>query len=202
MNNSKKLILVDISEKCIEACKERFADAQHIEYYVNSGTDLDMVEDNSVDFVFSFDSLVHAEDDVIKSYLYELSKKLAPNGVGFIHHSNLGNYKLLTFISRLPGAIKNLSKYIGLSEKSLHWRAASMTAEKFYDYADAAGLHCLSQEIVNWHTRRMIDCMSIFTKKESIWASDYHMILNAKFRNEAAYLKSLAELYSSEAYKK
>jgi cyclopropane fatty-acyl-phospholipid synthase-like methyltransferase len=39
------------------------------------------------DFVFSFDSLVHVESDVIENYLTQLAKKLKPNGIGFIHHS-------------------------------------------------------------------------------------------------------------------
>ena len=34
------------------------------------------VADNSVDFVFSFDSLVDPDRDVIESYLRELAKKL------------------------------------------------------------------------------------------------------------------------------
>ena len=49
-----------------------------------------MVDDESIDFAFSADSLVHADLDVIAAYLSELARTLRPNGVGFIHHSNLG----------------------------------------------------------------------------------------------------------------
>ena len=49
-----------------------------------------MVEDGSIDFVFSFDSLVHVEADVLDAYLDQLARKLTPDGVGFIHHSNMG----------------------------------------------------------------------------------------------------------------
>jgi len=42
--------------------------------------------------VFSLDSLDHAEGDVMEAYLGQLAHKLTPNGVGFIHHSNLGMY--------------------------------------------------------------------------------------------------------------
>src|SRR3954451_12449920 len=65
---SDRLILVDLAERCIEGCRQRFADATNIEYHVNDGRSLDMIPDGSIDFVFSFDSLVHAEADVLAGY--------------------------------------------------------------------------------------------------------------------------------------
>src|SRR5207253_469039 len=94
-DSCEKLILVDLAERCIDACKQRFASSSHITYHVNDGKSLEMIADNSIDFVFSFDSLVHAEADVLEAYLSQLAKKLKPNGVGFIHHSNLGMYSEL-----------------------------------------------------------------------------------------------------------
>ena len=84
--------MVDLTERCIEACKERFSADSHITYYVNDGKSLAMIPDDSVDFVFSFDALVHVEADVIKAYLSQLALQLKPDGVGFIHHSNIGAY--------------------------------------------------------------------------------------------------------------
>ena len=89
---AKRLVLVDLVEECVEACKERFSSSSNIEYFINDGKSLDMVADGSVDFIFSFDSLVHVEEDVIKSYLNAISMKLKKNGVAFIHHSNAGHY--------------------------------------------------------------------------------------------------------------
>ena len=37
-----------------------------------------MIQDKSIDFVFSFDSLVHAEAEVIEAYLNQLAMKLQP----------------------------------------------------------------------------------------------------------------------------
>jgi hypothetical protein len=48
-----------------------------------------MIENGSIDFAFSFDSLVHAESDVMSSYAHELARVLKPGGVAFLHHSNL-----------------------------------------------------------------------------------------------------------------
>ena len=63
----RRLVLVDLAERCIEHCRGRFADASNIEYHVNDGRSLAMVEDGSVDLAFSFDSLVHAEADVLEA---------------------------------------------------------------------------------------------------------------------------------------
>ena len=51
------LVIVDIS--AIAYCKQRFAMHPHVSAYVNDGTSLAMIEDGTVDLVFSFDSLVH-----------------------------------------------------------------------------------------------------------------------------------------------
>src|SRR4051812_46704386 len=83
------LILVDLADKCIEHCRTRFADAKNMEFHVNDGRSLPMVADGSVDFVFSWDSLVHADMDIIGDYVSELSRVLTPNGVAFLHHSNV-----------------------------------------------------------------------------------------------------------------
>lgn len=165
------LTIVDLTDVCIEACKKRFANSSNISYFTNDGKSLDMVADHSIDFVFSFDSLVHAEDDVIEAYLLQLSKKLKPNGVGFIHHSNIGEY-----INPETNE---------LSSENTHWRAKSMTAEKFSAYCDAAGLQCISQEIVAWGADIMNDCISVFTPQSSKWARPNRITRNDKFIQEA-----------------
>jgi hypothetical protein len=81
----KRLIIVDLSERCIDRCQKRFADCGDISYFVNDGRSLEMVVDGSVDFIFSFDSLVHAEDTVLNAYVGEFAKKLRPNGVGSLY---------------------------------------------------------------------------------------------------------------------
>ena len=59
------LSIVDLDAACIDACRERFAGDERIAYHVNDGRSLDMIEDGSVDFAFSFDSLVHADAEVV-----------------------------------------------------------------------------------------------------------------------------------------
>jgi 2-polyprenyl-3-methyl-5-hydroxy-6-metoxy-1,4-benzoquinol methylase len=88
----EKMIIVDISEKCIKHCKAKFSSDKHIEFHVNDGKTLPMIANESVDFIFSWDSLVHADNDVLRSYISEFSRIMKVASYGFIHHSNLGEY--------------------------------------------------------------------------------------------------------------
>jgi SAM-dependent methyltransferase len=193
------LILVDLSEKCIAACKERFHNRSHIDFHVNDGRSLAFIPDNSIDFVFSFDSLVHAEHDVIAAYLNELGRVLKPGGAGFIHHSNLGEFESFyanySRIARYP-LLHGLLQRTGLLAVP-HWRAPSMTARKFSDDARNAGLHCTSQEKINWGGRRTIDCLSSFEKAGDSMISPPSVMQNPHFMKEAGYISRLSRVYTS-----
>jgi len=110
----ERLIVVDMSDKCIDACKQRFQDRSHIQFHVNDGKSLEVIDDNSIDFVFSFDSLVHAEADVVEAYLSQLSRKLKPGGVGFIHHQS----------GRVREILSNVCRHFEVSQAPIHPRAS------------------------------------------------------------------------------
>ena len=191
----KELVVVDLNELCIERCKERFSSSKNIAYYVNDGKTLDMIPDNSIDCAFSFDSLVHAEADVIEAYLTQLSKKLKPNGVGWFHHSNLGSYKLFSRINRLPEPFQwVISKILGFNP---FWRSWNMTAEKFQQLVEKASMRTISQETVNWKNENyfLIDCISVFTLANSIWARPNRIFTNRCFMEEVNYSQKLSALY-------
>ena len=204
-----RLTVVDISEKCIEACRQRFADEDHIAYHVNDGSSLAMVPDESIDFVFSYDSLVHAEDSVLESYIREFSRILKPDGVAFIHHSNLGEYEAriamqsrlglkdeqIARIPKLSGLLQRLRVYDNVTTQ---WRARSMTHGKLAGFADAHGLQCISQELVSWASRfALVDCMSTLTRKGSRWARPNKVLRNPAFMREAKHFSRLSQLYGS-----
>ena len=62
-----ELWAVDKSSDCIEACRQRFASVSHVRCVLNDGRSLSMIPDASVDFVFSFDSFVHPDRDVVEA---------------------------------------------------------------------------------------------------------------------------------------
>jgi len=172
-----KLTVVDLAEKCIDACKNRFATDKHINYFVNDGKSLAMIPDKSINFIFSWDSLVHAEIDAVSSYIKEFSRILKPGGIGFIHHSNMGTYLVDD----------------KLTVDNPHWRASNVSAKIFNELCLKYKIPCISQEIINWGGNILNDCFSLFINNKSFKPSIIRE--NNNFMDEIARLKNLFELY-------
>lgn len=177
-----RLIVVDLAVRCIEACRERFRGESHIEYHANDGRSLPMLDPGTIDFVFSFDSLVHAEEDALRSYLGELTRILKPEGVGFLHHSNL---------AALGGDDTRV-----VERKNPHWRGSSVSAERFRSWCSEAGLSCVLQEVVNWGGPELSDCFSVIAAPGSSWQRPIRVVENRELMDEAARLRSIADRYS------
>jgi hypothetical protein len=202
----QQLVVVDLSAKCIQACQARFADSTHITYHVNDGKSLAKIADESVDFAFSFDSLVHVEADVIEAYLTQLAHKLRPDGVAFIHHSNLAQYARYMDLSarlkrRAPRVREALVRLKLIELLESQWRATSVSAERFGVLAGQAGLHCLRQEKINWGgSQRLMDCISIITRQGSRWGGATQTLENTDFMREQDYVHTLAALYGIKSF--
>ena len=97
-------------------------------YYVNDGKHLDCVPDNSVDLVFSFDSLPHAEIDVFESYIPEILKKLTDKGVALIMFSNM---------AALP-----------TPPKIHRWSGTTVSAEKVRNIIEQNGGYIMTEELI------------------------------------------------------
>jgi len=197
----RKMTLVDLSERCITSCRQRFASSPHLQYFVNDGKSLAMIEDESMDFVFSFDSLVHAEAEVLETYVTQLARKLKPNGVAFIHHSNALRYrKYFAVTTRLPRGRRFLAeKRVILNDCA---RALNMSAALFEQYCVKAGVQCISQEIINWYDPALIDCISIFTGKDSEWARPNRIVENRSFVQEARNWARVTPLYMRQPFRR
>jgi hypothetical protein len=191
-DHCRDLWIVDRIDECIEACRQRFAADSHVRCYVNDGRSLSMIPDASIDFAFSFDSLVHTKRDVVEAYLRELGIKLKIGGKGFIHHSNFGEYAN-SFRERLPTAlVKPLIK-----AKIFDWahhRTPDMTASLFRSLCAKHGLRCLTQEIVNWRGRRLIDCFSTIMRSDTSEQTPTRIIRNRNFMREAAEIRAKSAL--------
>ena len=183
----ERLVVVDLTEGCIDHCRKRFADHEHITYHVNDGRSLEMIEDGSLDFVFSFDSLVHVELDVLQAYLAQLGAKLRPGGAGFIHHSNAGTYRFLNSAARrVPAKLRRRLVDRGIVTDIFAWRAESVTARDFADACAGAGLTLFTQEAINWeHGRFTIDALSTFGRAEMPAGQGPVIVRNPSFRAEA-----------------
>jgi ubiquinone/menaquinone biosynthesis C-methylase UbiE len=144
---AKRIIIVDIEQLNIDACKNRFRDDKRFVYIKNDGVSLAGVEDNSVTFIYTFDSMVHFDSDVVREYLKEFRRVLTPGGFGFCHHSN----------------------YTGNSgddfKKNPHWRNF-MSKELFAHYCCKEGLGMVEQTVIDW-SHEKLDCLSVFRKPEN-----------------------------------
>ncbi len=177
-----RLTVVDISERCIHACQERFRESGSISYHTNDGTSLDMIPDRSIDFVFSWDSLVHADNTVMEAYIKQLPRIMKPGGYGFIHHSNLAEY-----------VDKNTGK---LMREDPHSRDETMDSSLFLQYCNESGLHCLVQEKITWRCDYLNDCFSLITPGHDRLRPQYRLIENYHFMEEAKFAKFLSETYN------
>lgn len=175
-----ELVAVDIADTAIAHCRKRFAGDGHVSFHVNDGTSLAVAADRSVDLIFSFDSLVHAEQDIIAGYLQEFARVLADDGVAFIHHSNMGAYA--------PGTY---------DPHNIHWRATTVSAELVERLARSAGLRCVSQETVAWGNETLLnDCFSVITRPGSRWDRENIVAANIDFsRHEMAAARQVAALH-------
>jgi ubiquinone/menaquinone biosynthesis C-methylase UbiE len=85
------LMLVDLSDKCITLCRERFKNCDNITYFVNDGTDLSFIESSSIDYIFSFDCFNHVSPHDIEKYISQFPRILKPGGTCIIDHGTKGN---------------------------------------------------------------------------------------------------------------
>ena len=88
LERAKRLILLDVSERPLELCRERFAGAENVEFVLSGGADIPGVAAGSVDTVWSFDVFVHVAPLDQAGYLREIARVLAPGGVAVVHHAD------------------------------------------------------------------------------------------------------------------
>jgi len=110
--------LVDLSPRCLEFCRTRFANNANVDYFLTTGTQLPKYASGAIGFVFSFDSFVHMSPEVIEAYMFEIARLLAIGGVGVIHHADIA--ALATYRQREAGERSAVNRSIvrDLAEKS------------------------------------------------------------------------------------
>ena len=190
---------IDLSEKCIAHCKNIFDKG---EFHCNDGLSLDLIPDNSIDFCFSFDSLVHAEKSVMESYIPQIINKLTKNGVAFIHHSNF-------YACRFKAKTNNA------------WRAVDVSGEIVHQLIKDNAGKLIMQENFPWKPQHdkedkkgpstgdsnlrealppLTDTMTIFTKnvEGNIYVENTKIINNYHFLETMKHCKKYLYKYSSQ----
>ncbi len=142
LNDCWRFTGVDLNQNCVDHCKERFANEDHAEFLVNDGLTIP-VGDNCIDFVFSWDSLVHCSQDVVMSYITEVNRVLRRGGAAFLHHSTWAT----------SGAPQNP-----------HWRDESCSWIDILHHCDDLGLYS-TFELSSWgYKDYKTDCFTTIRK--------------------------------------
>lgn len=181
LRHCRDYVGVDLAPSAVEHCRRRFDDAPHARFVVTDGLRLPEVGDGSIDFAFSWDSLVHAGPDVIAAYLGELARVLRPGGAAFVHHSTLGDL-LEDGQLRVPNP---------------HWRDAGVTHAMVQELARRHGLACAAQELVQWGSPHPTDCFSLLRRPAPGGepAAATQVVRHPDLGVEAAHFRRLDGLY-------
>lgn len=145
----RNITLLDINREAIEICRQRFANHPEtgFRFIVADGLSLAGVPDQSISLVYSWDSMVHFDLDVIAAYFAEFARVLQPGGHGFIHHSHYG----------------------AKSDVSDNWKAnpgwrSNVSAQQVEAIARTHGLEVSKQFFIEWDYVKDSDCVTIFSK--------------------------------------
>jgi len=87
----KVLICTDVSRNMLARTRNRLSTARNVLFEELSGFDLKPLDDDLIDYVFSFDCFVHIDIEDAYCYLQEIRRVLKPDGVGLLHFANFNS---------------------------------------------------------------------------------------------------------------
>lgn len=139
------ITLVDILDKNIDICRERFCQYKKVHYYCNNGFNLEQLPSDTYTALFSYDAMVHFEMMDIYEYLKDIYRVLVKGGRVLVHHSNYDKDYKASFIN------------------SPHGRSY-MNAGIFAYLAFRCGFRVLEQRVISWAGMEGLDCVSLLEK--------------------------------------
>lgn len=167
---------IDLSVECVERCRGVFQEFPRARFESNDGLSLAVAPDDTFDFVFSFDSLVHVEVDVLEAYVPQILRKLRRGGAAFLHHSNW--------------------REAGERGPNRHCRAESVGAGAVARIVERAGGCVLIQEVVNWGSATCIDGFTTFARGDGEFEATGQVIRNVAFMSEAQAIRDAQNHYA------
>lgn len=144
-NRVDSFVMLDILQSNVDFCLNRIGNHKNLEILCNSGTGFHPVQDESITAIFCYDAMVHFHQDVVKSYLNDTYRVLAPGGMALFHHSNYSLEPDSPFAAN-PHA------------------RAYMSGPLFKKYAEESGLVVVAQKVFPWGNEPGLDCLSLVKK--------------------------------------
>jgi ubiquinone/menaquinone biosynthesis C-methylase UbiE len=140
-----RLIIMDVLEENIAACRKRLAVYENIEYFKNNGFNFHPLMDESVTSIFCYDAMVHFTPDIVRSYLKDTARVLKPGGMALYHHSNYAGPELEHY--------------------GLHPHARNcMTQLQFAELASECGLSIVESTLISWGGVPDLDRLTLVKK--------------------------------------
>ncbi|MBM3777536.1 MAG: class I SAM-dependent methyltransferase [Acidimicrobiia bacterium] len=133
---SSQVVVLDVSERALSICRERFADASNIRYVLGDGNGIPL-PDASVDAIWSFDVFVHINPVNTRAYVRDFQRVLRPGGYAVIHH---------------PDA------HASVTERKQRWRS-DVTDNMIQHFAAEHGLEVVVQTARHLRTGDLITVM-------------------------------------------
>jgi SAM-dependent methyltransferase len=88
---SRKLVCADISADMLARARAHVGEGDDIAFTQLNGRDFTGVPDASIDFIYSYDVLLHLQPQNVFSYLRDARRVLRPGGVFMLHAINLAS---------------------------------------------------------------------------------------------------------------
>jgi len=86
---SRRLVCADISADMLARTRAKVGEGDDVEFLQLNGRDFGGVPDASIDFIYSYDVLLHLQPQNVFSYLRDARRILRPGGIFMIHAINL-----------------------------------------------------------------------------------------------------------------
>lgn len=147
---AEEIWVTDVNASCIAACEKRFVDwtgSCRLHFVQTDGLGFRGVPEGRIDFIYSWDSMVHFTPEVLRQNIFSASRLLVPGGRGFIHHANLPPHRAQAYWKNNPG-----------------WRSA-VDAPMVAGFLQEASLKILRQVCFSWANVPWLDCMTLFSKR-------------------------------------
>lgn len=142
---AKHIVVVDILQKNIDYCKERYKYSKKIDYLCNNGYNLKELNSGEYTALFCYDAMVHFEMMDIYEYLRDIYRVLKLGGMALLHHSN------------------NTSNYMGSFSDSQGGRNY-MSKDLFAYLSYRSGFDVVDQKVIDWGVKDL-DCVTLLKKR-------------------------------------
>lgn len=155
----KEIICCDSSEEALAFCKNRFEKDNNVLYNISQSDGIHL-ENESIDFIYSWDAMVHFSYKALDFYVNEFYRLLKKGGHAFIHHSNLVNSE--PFEKDRESGIWDGENKSDIWNENVGGRS-NISKEDFAFIATKHGFEIISQETIDWSAKNL-DCISIIKK--------------------------------------